>query len=73
MAGVDVDREAPPAPVTIIMGTSDESVPYAQVKRVWESWTPAPRSSMLTIEGGDHGLTAHVDVIEHALREALIS
>lgn len=71
MAGVDVDRQAPPAPVTIIMGTNDESVPYAQVKQVWESWTPAPRSSMLTIEGGDHGLTAHVGVIEDALREVL--
>lgn len=73
MAAVDVDRNPPPSRVTAIMGTDDASVPFEQVQRVWESWTPrlAPGSKLIPVEGGDHGLTAYGDVIEQALREAL--
>jgi predicted esterase YcpF (UPF0227 family) len=71
MAQVDVDRRPPPTRVIAIMGTKDESVPYEQVKDVWHAWEPdlAPGSALISIAGGDHGLTSHVDVIEEALRE----
>jgi predicted esterase YcpF (UPF0227 family) len=73
MAEVDVDRDPPPTRVIAIMGTEDGSVPYEQVVRVWKSWEPrlAPGSELITIEGGDHGLTAYGDVIEGALHKAL--
>ena len=75
MAEVNVDRDPPPTRVTAIMGTEDTSVPYEQVVRVWKSWEPrlAPGSELITIEGGDHGLTAYGDVIERAVREAVVS
>ena len=70
MAGLHVDDSPPPAPVTLIMGTNDESVPYDGVVRTWQSWEPslAPGSKFVRIEGGDHGLTAHVDVIAEEIR-----
>src|SRR6266446_3313270 len=70
MAEVDVDRDPPPSRVIAIMGTKDGSVPFEQVVRVWKSWEPrlVPGSELITIEGGDHGLTAYGDVIEGALR-----
>jgi predicted esterase YcpF (UPF0227 family) len=68
MAHVDADRDSPPTRTIAIMGTNDESVPYEQVARVWASWTPPAGSELISIPGGDHGLTAHVDVIEGALR-----
>jgi predicted esterase YcpF (UPF0227 family) len=73
MASVDVDRDPPPTRVIAIMGTEDTSVPYEQVVRVWSSWYPrlAPGSKLISIEGGDHGLTAYGDVIEEAVREAV--
>ena len=73
MAEVDVDRDPPPSRVIVIMGTEDGSVPYEQVVRVWKSWEPrlAPGSELITIEGGDHGLTAYGDVIERAVREVV--
>ncbi len=75
MAEVDVDRDPPPSRVIAIMGTKDGSVPFEQVVRVWKSWEPrlVPGSELITIEGGDHGLTAYGDVIEGALRAAVIS
>jgi predicted esterase YcpF (UPF0227 family) len=73
MARVDVDRQPPAAPVTVIMGTADESVPYARVAEVWQGWEGrlAAGSRFVTVEGGDHGLVAHVDLIETAIREAV--
>jgi predicted esterase YcpF (UPF0227 family) len=68
MARVDADRDSPPTRTIAIMGTNDESVPYEQVARVWASWTLPPGSELITIPGGDHGLTAQVDLIEEALR-----
>ncbi len=73
MAAIDVDRDPPPTRVTAIMGTEDQSVPYDQVMKVWEAWQPrlVPGSELITLPGGDHGLTAYGDVIEGALRRAL--
>lgn len=73
MSAVDVDTAPPPVPVTLIMGREDESVPYGTVRSIWEGWKPEllPGSEMITIEGGDHGLLEHVDVIESAILKAL--
>jgi hypothetical protein len=73
MAALDVERDPPPVPVIAIMGTDDQSVPYDQVGRIWQQWQPrlAPGSELITLPGGDHGLTAYGDVIEKALRDAL--
>ena len=75
MARLDVDRRPPAAPVTVVMGTADESVPFAGVEEVWRRWTAggglAPGSRFVAIEGGDHGLTAHVPGIAREIRRAL--
>lgn len=75
MAGVTVDEEPPPVPVSIVMGTADESVPFAQVAARWAKWERsgrlAPGSRFHRIEGGDHGLIDHGDEIEAAVRERL--
>ena len=75
MAAVDVDREPPTAPATIVMGTEDESVPFAGVERVWRRWSEsgrlAPGSRFIAIDRGDHGLTAYVPEIADAIRSAV--
>jgi len=73
MADLHVDDTPPPVPVTLIMGTADESVPYDGVARTWESWRPSlvAGSRFVTIDGGDHGLTAHVDAIAEEIRRAV--
>jgi predicted esterase YcpF (UPF0227 family) len=73
MAELDVDRDPPSVPVTVIMGTDDQSVPYEQVTDTWRQWQPrlAAGSQLITLPGGDHGLTAYGDVIEKALRDVL--
>jgi hypothetical protein len=73
MANLHVDDTPPPVPATLIMGTADESVPFAGVVETWERWQPglAAGSRFVTIEGGDHGLTAHVDAIAEELRRAV--
>jgi pimeloyl-ACP methyl ester carboxylesterase len=70
MSRVDADREPPRQRVIVIMGTDDESVGFEPVERTWRSWSPqlAPGSRFVRVEGGDHGLTAHVDVIADAIR-----
>lgn len=70
MAAVDVDRNPPPVPLTIFMGSNDESVPFDQVAATWRSWRErlVPRSLFIEIAGGDHGLTASVDLIAHEIR-----
>ncbi len=66
MFNVRVDDVPPPTAVVALMGTKDESVPFAMVEERWRSWEwmgLAPGSRFVAIEGGDHGLTAHAEVI----------
>jgi hypothetical protein len=50
-------------------------VPVERVASVWHSWESsgalAKRSKFVVIAEGDHGLTAHVDRIAQAIREAI--
>jgi pimeloyl-ACP methyl ester carboxylesterase len=58
MADVAVDDDPPRVPVSIVMGTADESVPFEQVAAVWKRWESsgrlAPGSRFHAVEGGDH-------------------
>jgi pimeloyl-ACP methyl ester carboxylesterase len=71
MARVDVDREPPAVPVTIVMGRHDESVPISGVWEVWQSWQAQGLAvgRFVEIEEGDHGLTEFVDRIAAEARE----
>ena len=75
MADVRVDEAPPPVPVSVVMGTDDESVPFDQVARAWAGWEASGRlvsgSRFHRIEGGDHGLIEFGDEIEAAVRERL--
>ncbi len=75
MALVRVDDAPPPVPVSIVMGSEDESVPYAQVADAWARWEASGRlakgSRFHRVAGGDHGLVSHGDEIESAVRERL--
>ena len=75
MALVRVDDTPPPVPVSIVMGTDDEVVPFAQVSAAWDRWALsgalARGSHFHRVAGGDHGLVAFGDDIESAVRERL--
>jgi len=75
MAKVTVDATPPPVPVSVVMGTLDETVPFAQVAARWKEWEGsgrlAPLSRFHAVEGGDHGLVDFGDAIEAAVRERL--
>lgn len=75
MAGVLVDAAPPPVAVSVVMGTDDESVPFAQVADAWARWEASgrlvPGSRFHRVEGGDHGLVEFGDQIEAAVRERL--
>ncbi|MGZ6971908.1 MAG: YqiA/YcfP family alpha/beta fold hydrolase [Thermoanaerobaculia bacterium] len=75
MSRVDLDRAPPPVPVSVVMGTRDESVPFEQVLEAWVRWEAtgglAPGSRFHRVEGGDHGLIEFGDEIEGAVRERL--
>jgi len=75
MADVRVDEVPPTVPISIVMGTDDESVPFAQVADTWKRWEAsgrlAPGSRFHRVEGGDHGLIEFGDRIEAAVRERL--
>jgi hypothetical protein len=75
MARVDSDRDPPPVPVTVVMGTRDESVPFELVGEVWRRWEQSGRlpadSRFVEITGGDHGLLDHVDRIAEVFRCAV--
>jgi pimeloyl-ACP methyl ester carboxylesterase len=75
MALVRVDASPPPVPVSVVMGTDDESVPFAQVAESWTRWEASGRlasgSRFHRVEGGDHGLAEFGDRIEAAVRERL--
>ncbi|MDQ6891577.1 MAG: alpha/beta fold hydrolase [Acidobacteriota bacterium] len=64
MAALDLERQPPPMPVSIVMGENDESVPFQGVRSVWEAWERsgnlAPGSRFVPIARGDHGLIDHV-------------
>lgn len=66
-----VEPQPPRSRVVVIMGTEDESVGFEPVERTWREWEPrlAAGSRFVKVEGGDHGLTAHVDVIAGAIRD----
>ena len=74
MAASSADREPPSAPVTVLMGARDESVPIDAVREVWERWRRSgrlePRSRFVEIPDGDHGLVAFVPEIAREIRLA---
>lgn len=66
MNEVDVDREPPPVPVTVIMGRKDQTVPFELVESRWSEWAAkglAPSSHFLEIEEGDHSMASHAERI----------
>ena len=75
MARVRVDELPPPVPVSVVMGTTDETVPFAQVAAAWDTWAASGKlvrgSHFYRVPGGDHGLVAYGDVIESAVRERM--
>lgn len=75
MAAVHVDEAPPPVPVSVVMGTRDESVPFEQVAEAWARWEAsgrlAPGSRFHRVEGGDHSLIEFGDAIESAVKERL--
>ncbi len=75
MALVRVDETPPPVAVSVVMGTEDENVPFAQVANAWARWEASGRlakgSRFHRVAGGDHGLVAFGGEIESAVRERL--
>jgi alpha-beta hydrolase superfamily lysophospholipase len=75
MAGRSVEAAPPAAPVAVVMGARDESVPIDAVRGVWERWKDSgaldPRSRFVELPGGDHGLTGFVGDIAAEIRLAL--
>ena len=66
MFHVRIDDEPPPVRTVAIMGTNDETVPFDLVSKTWTRWESRglpPGSKFIIIDGGDHGLTAHVETI----------
>jgi predicted esterase YcpF (UPF0227 family) len=73
MAALRVDDEPPSVRTTVIMGRGDETVPFDLVAETWERWQSqrlADGSKFIEIVGGDHGLTAHVELIAREIEEA---
>ena len=75
MARVDVDREPPPQPVTVIIGRNDETLPFDGVHAGWLQWETSGRlargSRFVEIPNGDHGLVEFADVIAGEIRAAV--
>jgi len=74
MAEVTIDAEPPDAPVTILMGLHDDTIPFDLVEGRWEEWKASGRlaeeSRMIVIRDGDHGLVEFSDRIAVAIRDA---
>jgi pimeloyl-ACP methyl ester carboxylesterase len=74
MARVDVDRDPPAQPVTVIIGRNDETVPFDGVRARWLEWEASGRlaegSRFVEIPNGDHGLVGFVDLIANEIRAA---
>ena len=64
------DPPAPASRVTVIMGTHDETVPFANVREVWDRWALQPPSRFIEIPNGDHGLVEHSQLIADEIVEA---
>jgi len=74
MFNVRIDDDPPPARVVAIMGRRDETVPFDLVEATWRRWESrglAPGSKFIAIDEGDHGLTAHADVIAREIVDAV--
>ncbi len=75
MSRVDVDEEPPPVPVSIVMGTRDESVPFEQVAERWARWESVgpPRCRLALPPGRGRRSRPHRvrRRIERAVRERL--
>jgi pimeloyl-ACP methyl ester carboxylesterase len=75
MASLEVDREPPPARVTVIMGRNDETVPFAHVDDTWRRWEWTGRlvagSRFIELPEGDHSLVSHADIIRDAIVKAV--
>ena len=75
MNEVSPESQPPAVPVTVIMGTNDETIPFAIVRDVWQDWEQSGRlregSRFIEIENGDHGLVGHVDTIAREIRAAV--
>ena len=74
MFHVRVDAHAPLPRVVVIMGRNDESVPFDLVEQTWNNWKPelAEGSKFIEIVDGDHGLTAHAELIASEIRSELL-
>jgi len=72
MFEVTVDADPPPSRVTLLMGRNDESVPFDVVEETWGKWVGSgrlvPESKFIAITDGDHGLTAHAELIAREIR-----
>jgi uncharacterized protein len=77
MAASTVDRDPPPAKVTVLMGVRDESVPFDGVYETWRRWEASgglrPGSRFVAIPDGDHGLVDHVEEIAAEIRASAAS
>jgi pimeloyl-ACP methyl ester carboxylesterase len=75
MARADSDREPPEVPVSVLIGSRDESVPIDLVREAWRRWEESgrlcPGSRFVEITDGDHGLVDHVDRIAAEIRSRL--
>ena len=70
MAKLDLEREPPAVPVTIVMGRHDEAVPVAGVWETFQRWQAEGLAAgrFVEIPDGDHGLVDHVGVIAREAR-----
>lgn len=68
------ESEPPAAPVAVLMGRRDESVPYEVAEGVWREWEATGRlaegSQWIEIPEGDHGLTGFIGEIANRIRIA---
>lgn len=74
MNAIEADNAPPAVPVTIVMGHRDETVPFEFVSSRWNEWIAAgvqPRSRLIDIADGDHGLTAYADLIAREIASAV--
>lgn len=73
MNDLAVDRDPPPARTTVVMGRHDETVPFDLVEETWQRWEKAglaKGSRFITLDEGDHGLTAYGGIIAQAIADA---